>query len=211
MTVNSGGKGNSKHNKSPVNRHGPKRGTRKAVVPKEQGQAPSEEEVDALLEAIEQRKDAKHRRALMDRAEIQRHMLALQRGPFVEVLTDLLEQQPTPVALAQFADRNPDAWMKAVMLAARLSGFHEKLEVDHSHTLHVQRMSDQELFSALRERLGDDAARILDITPDSTTARLLAPTIDATSEGGPATVRSSGPAYGEKEKYRDLKEKAQDD
>ena len=71
------------------------------------------------------------------------------RDPFIHVLADLLECQPTLDAIQAFANRYPDRWAQAVTMMARLAGYNETLEVKNDLTINVRDKSDSELLREL--------------------------------------------------------------
>lgn len=76
---------------------------------------------------------------------------AKSREPFEEVLHRFLEAEPDTEAVKEFAEKYPDRWAQAVTMMGRLSGYHEKLNVDHSHAVAIAEMSDMELMQKYRE------------------------------------------------------------
>lgn len=88
------------------------------------------------------------------RAELDMHS----RKPFMDVLSLLLGTHPTESDIIAFASRNPDKWAQAINLMAKLSGYHETLEVNHNIYATVVTMSDMDLEHQLREvnnKIGD--------------------------------------------------------
>ncbi len=77
--------------------------------------------------------------------------------------------------MAEFARRYPDRWAQALIMIGKLSGFHERMQVDHEHRhlLEIHELSDMELMQRLREtmqKLGIDSDQL----PDTRKLRLVA-------------------------------------
>ena len=84
--------------------------------------------------------------------EVVRALQMRNRQGFCDALARLLEGIPDANALRSFANRHPDRWAQAVAILARLSGFHERLQVSVNKRMKLSQMSDAELISRL-ERL----------------------------------------------------------
>ncbi len=96
----------------------------------------------------------------MSGTEISAALKAGSREPFRELLEVFLEAAPTSEEVAEVARRAPDRYVQGVTMLAKLSGFHEKSHVDHSHThamIELTTLSDAELSNRLQtalEKLG---------------------------------------------------------
>ena len=53
-----------------------------------------------------------------------------------------------------YAERHPDRWGQLVTMVAKLAGYHERLEVESSHSVALRQLSDSELMGRLQESLG---------------------------------------------------------
>lgn len=84
---------------------------------------------------------------------INAHIDGLSRKPFRDMLKRLLQAEPSLEAVRQYGERCPDRYGQLVTMIAKLAGYHEKLEVNHSHAVAVSQMSDQELYGALDEAM----------------------------------------------------------
>ena len=87
------------------------------------------------------------------------HIDQLSREPFRALLTRLLEAEPDPEKVKDYAEKYPDRWGQLVTMVAKLSGFHERLEVESSHSVALRQLSDADLMGRLQdslERLGID-------------------------------------------------------
>ena len=98
----------------------------------------------------------------MSGAEISAALKACSREPFRELLELFLQAAPTAEEVAEVARRAPDRYVQGITMLAKLSGFHEKMQVDHKHThkvMALMQLSDSELMGRLQdvlEQLGVD-------------------------------------------------------
>ncbi len=76
---------------------------------------------------------------------------AYDRTPFLDMLQALLEAQPDPEVLAEFAKRSPDKWAQATKIAAGLGGFQEVSALDVMIS-RPEDLSDMQLEQRIRER-----------------------------------------------------------
>ncbi len=111
--------------------------------------------------------------------EISAALKAGSREPFRELLEIFLKAAPTSEEVAEVARRAPDRYVQGVTMLAKLSGFHEKMAVDHNHTHKVMarmQLSDSELMGRLQdslEQLGiDPRAAKLPVAEESSVSRL---------------------------------------
>lgn len=86
----------------------------------------------------------------MSGEEIQGHFDSLRRDPFKFELVKLLQNSPSPKAIKKFADKSPDRYWQAVVQAARLGGFSDKLEVDVKFKP-LSSLADSELRNMLED------------------------------------------------------------
>ena len=91
----------------------------------------------------------KLRRAALDPKKILHYLHQGNREPFLRVLADFLECQPTMDAIRAFANKSPDRWAQAVTMIARLSGYNETLEVKNDVTVNIKGKSDSALLKEL--------------------------------------------------------------
>ncbi len=92
----------------------------------------------------------------LDGKAVAAHIDQLSREPFRDVLERLLGAEPSPEKVREFAEKYPDRWAQACAIFGKLGGYHEKMAVDHSHTLNVvelMQLSDAELSERLQTTL----------------------------------------------------------
>jgi hypothetical protein len=88
--------------------------------------------------------------ALPVQEDIIRSFLAsYSRDPFQRQLAKLLGCSPDREAVQKFANRNPDRWARCIQIFASLSGYTEKIEVEHN--FNIDSMSDAEVERRLSE------------------------------------------------------------
>ncbi len=96
----------------------------------------------------------------LDGDQIAAALKAGSREPFRQLLEIFLKAAPTSEEVAEVARRAPDRYVQGVTMLAKLGGYHEKMAVDHSHTLNVvelMQLGDAELSERLQtalEKLG---------------------------------------------------------
>lgn len=73
----------------------------------------------------------------------------LSRGPFRDLLADFLSCAPSADDIKRAAMKSPDRWAQALAIVAKLSGYHERLEVEG--TARISTMSDAEIEAKLQE------------------------------------------------------------
>lgn len=76
------------------------------------------------------------------------------RTPFLNLLAMFMEAAPTPDAIAQFAREKPDRWAQAIAMIAKIAGFAERQEIDHTISVEVNQMSDAQLMDRIAELQG---------------------------------------------------------
>lgn len=74
----------------------------------------------------------------------------LSRKPFMDLLALFLGNHPTPKALSDFANKNPDKWSQATAIFSKLSGYNEELNVNLNVMAQVKVLSDMDLEAALK-------------------------------------------------------------
>jgi len=90
-------------------------------------------------------------------ADIRNALQRYDRGPFLELLAKMVELFPSDESLKALAMKKPELYISSMIAMARISGFTEKQEVFHEHTINVHKMSDSQLedhAAALAQRLG---------------------------------------------------------
>ncbi len=90
----------------------------------------------------------------LDGDMIAAHVANLSREPFRDVLKRLLQAEPSVEAVLAYAERHPDRWGQLVTMIGKLAGYHERLEVESSHSVALRQLSDSELMGRLQESLG---------------------------------------------------------
>ncbi len=94
----------------------------------------------------------------LDGDQIAAALKAGSREPFRQLLEIFLKAAPTSEEVAEVARRAPDRYVQGVTMLAKLSGFHEKTQVDHTHiVMELAGLSDAELSERLQtalEKLG---------------------------------------------------------
>ena len=89
----------------------------------------------------------------LDGDQISAALKAGSREPFRELL-EILKASPTSEEVAEVARRAPDRYVQAVTMLAKLGGYHEKMQVDHSHIImELGQLSDAELSDRLQTAL----------------------------------------------------------
>src|SRR6186713_1716662 len=83
-------------------------------------------------------------------AAISRQLRDYDRSPFLDLLAKVMERFPTEEALTEFAEKNPDRYVFALVQLAKLSGYTDKQELLVDLMANVNSMSDSELADHLR-------------------------------------------------------------
>lgn len=73
------------------------------------------------------------------------------RQPFLDLVAELMNAAPNYRDLLAFARERPDKWVAAISQAAKLAGFADRSEVQHSVYVEVHQMSDSQLLDRLAE------------------------------------------------------------
>lgn len=100
-------------------------------------------------------------------ADIRNALARYDRGPFLELLAKMVELFPNDDSLKALAMKKPELFISSMIAMARISGFTEKQEVFHEHTVNVHKMSDSQLedhAASLARQLG--FGKTVDITPN---------------------------------------------
>lgn len=106
------------------------------------------------LKAIEERMvDVKP-----DKQAVYIELQRLSRGPFRDILADFLSCAPSEADIRHAATKSPDRWAQAVAIIAKLSGYHERLEVEG--VARVTQLSDAEIEAKLAELIDARAKEV---------------------------------------------------
>ena len=97
------------------------------------------------------RSEGRGKRRGFTTSELMSEFQAFSRQPFVEILSELVQGIPTLENIQSFANDHPDRWANCVNTMAKLSGYHEKLEIEGNVMLDVNRMGDAQLLAKLEE------------------------------------------------------------
>ena len=89
----------------------------------------------------------------LDGKAVAAHIDQLSRTPFRDLLKRLLEAEPSVEAVQAYAERHPDRWGQLVTMIGKLAGYHERLEVESSHSVALRQMSDSQLMARLQDGL----------------------------------------------------------
>ena len=90
-------------------------------------------------------------------ADIRNALARYDRGPFLELLAKMVELFPDEASLKALAMKKPELFINSMIAMARISGFTEKQEVFHEHSINIHKMSDSQLedhAAALARQLG---------------------------------------------------------
>ena len=101
----------------------------------------------------------------LDGDQIAAHVANLSREPFRDLLRRLLAAEPSVEAVREYALRHPDRWGQLVTMVAKLSGYHERLEVESSHSVALRQLSDSQLMGRLQDGLEQLGVDPQDIKP----------------------------------------------
>lgn len=89
----------------------------------------------------------------VDKQAVYVELQRLSRGPFRDILAEFLSCAPSANDIRHAAMKSPDRWAQAVAIIAKLSGYHERLEVEG--VARVTQMSDAELEAKVMELLNE--------------------------------------------------------
>jgi hypothetical protein len=103
------------------------------------------------------------------------------RAPFRRILSDLVVATPGVEELRTFARKAPDRHAQSMAIVGKLAGFSEKLEIDGSLAMRIDKMCDSQLIAAynqLRRELKEEVRAeidaelasppaLIDVTPDT--------------------------------------------
>lgn len=100
-------------------------------------------------------------------ADIRNALARYDRGPFLELLAKMVELFPDETSLKALAMKKPELFISSMIAMARISGFTEKQEVFHEHTVNVHKMSDSQIEDHVALLAGQLGFKTIDITPVS--------------------------------------------
>lgn len=83
--------------------------------------------------------------------EVYKNLTNLDRHPFKYTLSVILCCSPNPENIKKFADNNPLDWARLVKIMAELSGYTEKLIIEHHKKEDLASLSDLELEARIRQ------------------------------------------------------------
>ena len=87
-----------------------------------------------------------------DTRKLHHQLSQYDRTPFLDLLSEWLQQSPSAEALAEFAERYPDKYVTAMASLARISGYTEKtVSLNLDVTMDLTQLSDSQLEDRLRE------------------------------------------------------------
>lgn len=98
-------------------------------------------------------------------ADIRNALARYDRGPFLELLAKMVELFPDETSLKALAMKKPELFISSMIAMARISGFTEKQEVFHEHTVNVHKMSDSQIEDHVALLAGQLGFKTIDITP----------------------------------------------
>lgn len=100
-----------------------------------------------------------------DALDIRSQLERYDRGPFMDLLTEMLRLFPDEKSLKGLALRKPELYISSLISMARISGFTEKQEVNVNHTVNIHKMSDSQLEDHAK-KLAEDMGfgKVIDIT-----------------------------------------------
>lgn len=90
-------------------------------------------------------------RIKVGREAIEIALMNMSRQPFRDALATMINCEPSPEAIRAFAEKYPDRWAQGVAIFGRLSGYHERLQVDTTIYSEIQNLSDSQLMTRLQE------------------------------------------------------------
>lgn len=123
---------------------------------------------------------AKHEIMSFSAADVLDKLRQTDRTPFIELLAGWLECAPSADAVKAFAERAPERYVTAIVQIARLSGYAEKHDHMHNHTVNVTNLSDSQLEDQLQEKLRTlGLPAVIDLTPTAGEAGALTNTFVA--------------------------------
>jgi hypothetical protein len=97
---------------------------------------------------------------------------AMSRAPFQDELARLMQIPRSKKALRIWANKSPDRHAQAVAIMARLAGYHERLEVQHSGGLvalamRLDSLSDAELLALKAQHEKEPTGMGVALSPDA--------------------------------------------
>lgn len=102
-------------------------------------------------------------------ADIKSQLERYDRTPFLDLLTEMLRLFPDAASLQALAMKKPELYINSLISMARISGFTEKQEVQHTVTVNVNKMSDSQLedhAKALLKEMQLQAMPVVELTAE---------------------------------------------
>jgi hypothetical protein len=96
--------------------------------------------------------------------ELRSSLLAYDRKPFLDLLTEWVMAAPSPETIAGFADLHPDKYIQAMSFLARMGGYTDRRETSVDVSVNYRSLSDSQIEDRLRslsERMGIPVERLL--------------------------------------------------
>ena len=90
-----------------------------------------------------------------DATDVRAALERYDRGPFLDLLANMLKLFPDDASLKSLAMKKPELYISSLISMARISGFTEKQEVQHTHTVNIHKMSDSQLEDHTKKLLQD--------------------------------------------------------
>lgn len=93
--------------------------------------------------------------ARMDQVDMSRHFDRLSRKPFRDSLAQLLDCEPTPERLREYADEEPSKWAYMVGILAKLAGYGDRTlhlhgDMSQLYDRPVAELADSELVAEMQ-------------------------------------------------------------
>lgn len=90
----------------------------------------------------------------LDADQIRKHIEALNRDPFRQILAEFLVGAPDLESIKAFATKAPDRWAQAVSIMSKGAGFSEKIQ-ETNILININNASDTELSLLLAKKLNE--------------------------------------------------------
>lgn len=98
-------------------------------------------------------------------ADIKSAIERYDRTPFMDLLVEMLKFFPDEKSLQALAMKKPELYINSMISMARISGFTEKQEVAHNHTININKMSDSQLEDHAKRLMEEMQMKMIDISP----------------------------------------------
>lgn len=104
-------------------------------------------------------------RPAFNAADIKSALERYDRTPFMDLLTEMLRFFPDEQSLQALAMKKPELYINSLISMARISGFTEKQEVFHTHTVNLNKMSDSQLEDYAKRLMEEMQMKMIDVSP----------------------------------------------